>query len=42
MPQPPAPCDHSPLHKKLGWASTIDLTLTSITGLWFYFVAFVQ
>jgi putative membrane protein len=42
MPKPPAPCEHSSLHKKLGWASTIDLTLTSITGLWFYFVAFVQ
>ena len=42
MPKPLAPGDHSPLHKKLGWASVIDLTLTSVTGLWFYYVAFVQ
>lgn len=42
MPGPPAPCDHSSLHKKLGWVSVIDLTLTSVTGLWFYYVAFVQ
>ena len=42
IPKPPAPCAHSRLHKRLGWISTIDLTLTSITGLWFYYVAFVQ
>lgn len=42
MPVPPAPSDHSPLHRKLGWASVVDLALTSVTGLWFYFVAFVQ
>lgn len=42
IPKPPVPCEHSKLHKKLGWASTIDLTLTSVTGLWFYYVAFVQ
>ena len=42
MPKPPAPSDHSPLHKKLGWASVVDLTLTSVTGLWFYYVAFVS
>ena len=41
MPSPPCPCDHSPLHKKLGWISTIDITLTSITGLLFYYYAFV-
>lgn len=41
FPQPPGPAAHSPLHKKLGWLSTIDITLTSITGLWFYYLAFV-
>ena len=42
IPNPPAPCAHSRLHAKLGWLSTLDLTLTSITGLWFYYVAFVR
>jgi len=39
---PPAPGLHSRLHKILGWASTIDITLTSVTGLWFYYIAFVK
>ncbi|MHC4877007.1 MAG: DUF420 domain-containing protein [Planctomycetota bacterium] len=42
MPSPPTPGPHSPLHKKLGWAATLDLVLTSVTGLWFYYVAFVR
>ncbi len=42
MPSPPAPCAHSALHRKLGWASTLDLVLTSITGLAFYYVAFIR
>lgn len=41
MPSPPAPCDHSRLHKKLGWLSAVDITLTSITGLAFYYYAFI-
>jgi len=41
FPSPPLPGDHSSLHKKLAWASTIDLTLTSVTGLIFYYFAFV-
>jgi putative membrane protein len=41
MPSPPQPCPHSKLHKTLGWLSTIDLILTSITGLVFYYFAFV-
>ena len=41
FPSPPTPCPHSSLHKKLGWLSAIDLTLTSITGLLFYYFAFV-
>jgi len=39
---PPAPCAHSRLHKTLGWISTVDLVLTSVTGLAFYYVAFVN
>ena len=39
---PPVPGTHSRLHKTLGWASTIDITLTSVTGLLFYYVAFVK
>lgn len=42
IPNPPGPSPHSPLHKKLGWASTCDLVLTVLTGLWFYYVAFVR
>ena len=42
MPNPPHPCPHSALHKKLGWASTIDLVITSITGLFFYYTAFIN
>ena len=41
MPSPPTPCPHSVLHKKLGWISTIDIVLTSVTGLVFYYFAFV-
>jgi hypothetical protein len=39
--RPPLPGPHSPLHRRLGWLSTIDITLTSITGLVFYYFAFV-
>lgn len=41
MPKPPAPCEHSRLHKTLGWLSVIDLVLTSGTGLLFYYRAFI-
>ncbi len=41
MPSPPQPCAHSGLHKLLGWSSTIDIVLTSVTGLIFYYFAFV-
>jgi len=41
IPNPPVPCAHSKLHQKLGWISTIDITLTSLTGLYWYYVAFV-
>lgn len=38
----PMPGAHSKLHSLLGWASTIDITLTSVTGLLFYYVAFMK
>lgn len=41
LPSPPTPGPHSQLHKKLGWISTIDIVLTSVTGLVFYYFAFV-
>jgi len=40
--QPPVPGPHSPTHKVLGWLSALDLTLTSVTGLIFYYLAFVR
>lgn len=39
---PPLPGPHSRLHKTLGWLSTVDLVLTSATGLAFYYIAFVR
>ena len=41
FPSPPVPGPHSGLHKKLGWISATDITLTSITGLLFYYYAFI-
>lgn len=41
FPSPPVPGPHSRLHKFLGWLSVIDIVLTSLTGLWFYYVAFI-
>lgn len=41
FPLPPRPGAHSPLHKKLGWLSVIDIVMTSVTGLWFYYAAFM-
>jgi uncharacterized membrane protein YozB (DUF420 family) len=42
FPNPPQPGAHSRLHKKLGWLSVIDLVLTSVTGLAFYYMAFIR
>ena len=42
FPNPPHPGPHSRLHSLLGWASTLDLVMTSVTGLVFYYVAFVN
>jgi putative membrane protein len=38
---PPSPSRHSPVHKWLGWTSATDLALTSVTGLLFYYFAFI-
>jgi len=40
--RPPLPGRHSRLHKRLGWLSSIDIALTSLTGLMFYYFAFVR
>jgi hypothetical protein len=37
----PAPGPHSRWHKPLGWISVVDITLTSLTGLAFYYFAFM-
>lgn len=42
FPNPPTPGPHSPWHKILGWASAVDISLTSVTGLIFYYFAFVK
>lgn len=39
---PPTPSAHSRWHKRLGWTSAVDLAMTSVTGLLFYFFAFVN
>jgi uncharacterized membrane protein YozB (DUF420 family) len=41
FPSPPVPNEHSGLHRKLGWISAVDITLTSVTGLIFYYFAFI-
>jgi putative membrane protein len=41
FPRPPHPNAHSAVHKALGWCASLDITLTSLTGLIFYYVAFV-
>lgn len=42
FPNPPLPSPHSPLHRRLAWFSTVDIVLTSLTGLAFYYMAFVR
>ncbi len=41
FPRPISPGDHSSTHKTLAWLATLDLVGTSLTGLWFYYAAFV-
>lgn len=42
FPSPLQPARHSRMHKWLGWISAVDITMTAITGLAFYYVAFVN
>jgi len=42
FPNPPKPSAHSRVHKVFGWISVVDLVMTSITGLIFYYIAFVR
>jgi putative membrane protein len=41
FPSPPFPSTHSSLHKPLAWLSTIDITMTSVTGLAVYYYGFM-
>lgn len=41
-PRPTAPSPHSRLHKRLGWLSAIDITLTAITGLMVYYFGIIR
>lgn len=41
FPSPPVPTNHSKVHKVLGWSATIDLVITSLTGLFWYYTAFI-
>lgn len=41
FPSPPYPSAHSGLHKPLAWLSTIDITMTSVTGLAVYYYGFM-
>ena len=41
FPSPPQPASHSRAHVRLGWLSALDVTLTAVTGLIFYYVAFI-
>ena len=41
FPTPPVPGLHSANHRFWGWAATIDMVLTAVTGSVFYYLAFV-
>lgn len=41
FPSPPRPTAYSRNHRILGWASTVGIGATSITGWIFYYMAFV-
>ena len=42
FPKLPEPCAYSRMHRVLGWVSTVDIVLTSITGLAFYYLAIIR
>ena len=41
FPAPPAPAAHGPRHRRLARLAAIDLACTAVTGLVFYWLAFV-
>ena len=41
FPSPPQPGPHSVWHRRLGKLAALDLVGTSVTGLWFYYRAFM-
>lgn len=41
FPSPPYPSEHSSLHKPLAWFSTLDITMTAVTGLAVYYYGFM-
>ncbi len=42
FPNPPHPSAASRFHKPLAWISVVDLVCTSLTGLIFYYMAFIN
>ena len=42
FPAPVTPGPHSSWHRRLGWLSAADITLTSVTGLLVYYLGFVR
>jgi hypothetical protein len=41
FPRPPLPGRHSRRHKLWGWFAAIEMTMTALTGWFFYWMAFV-
>ncbi len=41
FPQPPAPAEHSPWHRRFGKLAAYDMLCTAVTGWIFYWLAFV-
>jgi hypothetical protein len=40
FPRPAAPAAHSRAHRRWGWAATVEMVLTALTGWVFYYFAF--
>lgn len=41
FPNPPAPSPHSQSHRRWGWVAAVGMTMTGLTGILFYWMAFV-
>lgn len=41
FPSPPAPSPHSKSHRRWGWVAAVGMTMTGLTGILFYWLAFV-